>query len=114
MGDVIATAKPIVKQSRLGKLKIASSSAQGQILGMRVWEREKTELDKVTEVNSLVDPNDEANSQRFTVEFWAATATILSIAFFFGVCIVLACVGQRRPKGMYVCMYVYIYTYICI
>ena len=86
-------------RARFGSIKTRSSSASGRIIGINIWEREKTVLDDLTNVNSLMDPNDDANTQRFSITFWSAVLAISAVLLMFFICVVYACFDESRSEG---------------
>ena len=79
--------------------KTLASSTRGRIVGVNVWERQRTFLDDVTTVNSLVNPNDDANSQRFSITFWSAILAISAFLLMFFICVAYACYDEGRNEG---------------
>ena len=82
-----------------GREKRIARSSRTQVLELSVWQREKGLLDDVVRVNSLVDPNTEANLTRFTVDYWVAILTIITLIVVFSMCIAFTALEQYRPEG---------------
>ena len=106
VGDAIVPAESTTVSGSQDQINTRSSSGSGRVLGIDVWERPKTVGDRLFSVNSLVDPDDDQNATRFSVDFWAAIVTLFGILVLFIALTMYACISESSPQGT--CFYVWI------
>ena len=99
VGDAIVPSESTVVSGSEAGIRTSSSSGNGQILGIGVWERPKTDADRLISVNSLLDPDDDKNAMRFSVDFWGAIVTLFGILFAFLILVLYACIDENSAQG---------------
>lgn len=100
VADAVVTSETIAVD---GTQDGITTSSHSQVLEVGVKERKKEFWDDAIQVNSLMDPSNEANATRFSLAYWATTLTIAMVILAFSICIVFAIVDEYRPEGILCC-----------
>ena len=111
--DAAVPEMPVKTNGRWGKAKTAKSSTYGKILSLEIWDKEKTFLDDLVDVNTIMDPSNLKNAERFSFWFFASSATICGVFVSFAVGIVYAFIVASRPEGGWAFLSAHVVYYLC-
>ena len=84
-----------------GREKRIARTSRTQVMELSLWQREKGPMDDFIQVNSLADPNTEANVTRFSLDYWVAISVVGGLIVIFSVCITCTVLEQYRPDGTF-------------
>ena len=68
-------------------------------MSLEIWDKKKTFLDKLVDVNTIMDPSNLKNAERFSPWFFASSGAICGVFLICATGIVYAFVVARRPEG---------------